>query len=152
MAVEPAAFQSADTSDVLSLGASDLAAVTALYDDGKPHGEWPAFFFPSMLDQGTFRGIWEGSDLVAVAGTHLFSSELGICTIGNVYTRRDRRGLGLAARATSAVVQHALSQNIPTIVLNVGQGNAAARRVYERLGFRCYCEFFEGEARLKADS
>ena len=99
-----------------------------------------------MVRQGTFRGVREGAALIAVAGTHLFSRELGICTIGNVYTRRDRRGRGLGARVTSAVVQHAIAQAIPTIVLNVSQGNSGARRVYERLGFHCYCEFFEGEA------
>jgi predicted GNAT family acetyltransferase len=83
---------------------------------------------------------------VAVAGTHLFSPVLGVCTIGNVYTRRDRRRRGLAARATAAVVRHALDAAIPTIVLNVSQANDAARNIYERLGFRVHCAFVEGEA------
>jgi RimJ/RimL family protein N-acetyltransferase len=48
---------------------------------------------------------------------------------------------------TSAVVQHAIDREIPTIVLNVSQENHGARRVYERLGFRRDCEFFEGECR-----
>jgi ribosomal protein S18 acetylase RimI-like enzyme len=48
---------------------------------------------------------------------------------------------------TSAVVQHAIDREIPTIVLNVSQENDGARRVYESLGFRRYCEFFEGECR-----
>jgi GNAT superfamily N-acetyltransferase len=147
MVVDPASFQPASATDVVALGQSDLAAIQALYDEGRQQGEGPAFFFPWMLEQGTFRGIWEGSDLVAVAGTHLVSRELGICTIGNVYTRRDRRRLGLAARVTTAVVQHALAQAISTIVLNVSQRNERARRVYEAMGFRCYCAFFEGEAR-----
>jgi ribosomal protein S18 acetylase RimI-like enzyme len=84
---------------------------------------------------------------VAVAGSHVFSPALGVCAIGNVYTRRDRRRRGLGARVTSAVVQHAIDREIPTIVLNVSQENDGARRVYESLGFRCYCEFFEGECR-----
>jgi len=33
-------------------------------------------------------------------------------------------------------------------VLNVGQRNAGARRVYEQLGFRFHCDFFEGEAEI----
>ena len=88
---------------------------------------------------------------MAVAGAHLFSPALGVCTIGNVYTRRDCRRRGLAARATSAVVRHALAASIPTIVLNVSQANDAARRVYERLGFHVHCAFVEGEAALARD-
>jgi GNAT superfamily N-acetyltransferase len=147
MVVERASFRPSTPPEAVPVGESDLPAITALYDEGRRHDEGPAFFFPWMLSQGTFRGIWEEGDLITVAGTHQFSRELGICTIGNVYTRRDRRGRGLAARVTSAVVEHALSQEIPTIVLNVSQENTGARRLYERLGFRCYCEFVEGEAR-----
>jgi ribosomal protein S18 acetylase RimI-like enzyme len=146
MAVEPASFRPAPSGDVVALDESHLAELMTLYEDGRRHDEGPTFFHRSMLRQGTFRGVRRGSELVAVAGTHLFSADLGVCTIGNVYTRRDHRRQGLAARVTSEVVRHALSHAIPTIVLNVGQDNAAAHAVYERLGFRRYCEFFEGEA------
>jgi GNAT superfamily N-acetyltransferase len=146
MVVEPSEFQPAGGYDVVRLDQSDLAAVSALYDEGGRHGEGPKFFDPRMLQQRSFRGVKDGMDLVAIAGTHSFSPELGVCAIGNVYTRRDRRRQGLAACVTSAVVQHALSNDISTIVLNVAQVNAGARRVYERLGFHCHCEFVEGEA------
>lgn len=149
MVVEPSAFRPADGYDVVSLNEADLPAVTALYDDGRRQGEGPTFFQSWMLRQGTFRGLREGLDLVSIAGTHLFSPELRVCAIGNVYTRRDRRRRGLGACVTSAVVQHALSHAVSTIVLNVGRGNAAARRIYERLGFHCHCEFIEGEAEHK---
>lgn len=146
MAVEAASFIPAQGPPVLALNDTDLDAVLRLYDDGEAQAERPAFFSPSMLAQGTFRGIREGADLIAVAGTHVFSARLGVCAIGNVYTRRDRRGRGLAARATSAVVEHAIASGVGTIVLNVSQENDRARRVYERLGFGVHCEFFEGEA------
>jgi len=35
---------------------------------------------------------------------------------------------------------------ISTVVLNVADDNSAARAVYERLGFTCYCSFYEGKA------
>jgi ribosomal protein S18 acetylase RimI-like enzyme len=146
MVVEPDAFRGTPTDDVVMLDESDVAAVLALYEDGHRHGEGPTFFHASMLQQGSFRGIREGGDLIAIAGTHLFSPDLGVCAIGNVYTRRDRRRRGLAARVTSAVVEHAIAHQVATIVLNVTQTNEAARRVYEQLGFRRYCAFFEGEA------
>jgi RimJ/RimL family protein N-acetyltransferase len=147
MTVSAASFRPAAADDHLAaLDLSDAAAVAALFADAREGGEEPPFYKPGMLAEGSFRGVWQGADLVAVAGTHLFSPGLGVCTIGNVYTRRDRRRRGLAARATSAVVRHALAASIPTIVLNVSQANDAARRVYERLGFRVHCAFVEGEA------
>jgi predicted GNAT family acetyltransferase len=149
MALEPAAFRPVDAGDVRSIDENDSAAVSALYAEGHARGEGPTFFTPAMLRLGTFRGVWEAGALVAIAGSHLYSPALGVCTIGNVYTRRDRRGQGLAARVTSAVVTQALTDRIPTIVLNVTQDNVTARRVYARLGFAPYCDFFEGTARLR---
>jgi ribosomal protein S18 acetylase RimI-like enzyme len=147
MTVSAASFRpAAGDDDVAALDVSHAAAVAALFTDARAGDEEPPFYRPAMLAEGSFRGIWEGADLVAVAGAHLFSAALGVCTIGNVYTRRDRRRRGLAARATSAVVRHALAASIPTIVLNVSQANDAARRVYEQLGFRVHCAFVEGGA------
>ena len=39
-----------------------------------------------------------------------------------------------------------LRRGIRDIVLNAGQDNAGAIRIYERLGFECYCPFLEGPA------
>ena len=146
MTLRPAAFTPAPHADARPISLDHLGAVSALYDDGHRRGERPTFFYPAMLGQHTFRGIWEDGALVAIAGTHLYSREIGVCAIGNVYTRSDRRGRGLGARVTSAVVAHALAEDVSTIVLNVSHTNAAARRVYERLGFVVYCDFLEGEA------
>jgi predicted GNAT family acetyltransferase len=132
--------------DARRLSEADVPAVEALYAEGHRRGDGPTFFHSSMLKQRTFHGIWESDSLVAVAGTHLYSSEERVCAVGNVYTRSDRRGRGLAARVTTAVVKRALADHIDTIVLNVGHENVAAQRVYERLGFTRYCEFIEGEA------
>jgi GNAT superfamily N-acetyltransferase len=145
MVVPRASFRPVSTAGVIALDEFDRHAVTALIEDGRQHDEGPTFFQPWMLRQGTFRGIREGAELIAVAGTHLFSPDLGVCAVGK-YTRGDRRRQGLAACCTTAVVQQAISHEIATILLNVGQGNAGARRVYERLGFHCHCAFVEGEA------
>lgn len=150
MRLKPEAFTPATLDGIAILRDTDRVAVEALYRDGEPRGEAPTFFHASMLGQGTFRGVWERGQLVAIAGTHLYSRAEGVCTVGNVYTHSDHRGRGLAARVTSAVVAHALGEGVPTIVLNVGEHNAAARRVYERLGFDHYGEFFEGEATRRA--
>jgi GNAT superfamily N-acetyltransferase len=129
------------------LSLADLPALEALFADGAPHGEAPDFFNAEMLAQGVFFGLYEGSVLVAAAGTHLVAPAEGVAAIGNVYTRRDRRGRGLAAQVTSAVAAELLRHSPPLLVaLNVNQANPAALRVYERLGFHRYCPFYEGVA------
>jgi ribosomal protein S18 acetylase RimI-like enzyme len=147
MSLGPTNFSPVAHDDVSSIGEHDVDALVALYADGHQHGEGPTFFNATMLRQGTFRGVWEDGTLVAIAGTHLFSSALGVAAVGNVYTRRDCRGRGLGARVTSAVVEGAITRGATTIVLNVAPANEGARRVYERLGFETYCRFFEGHAR-----
>jgi len=146
MVVDPETFRAAALDEATPLDVADIDAINGLYADGRQRGESPDFFDPSMVEQGIFWGVWEGDELVAVAGTHLIAPLSGVCAIGNVYTRQDRRGHGLAARVTSAVVSEAFRRNLQTVVLNVNQKNTVAIRVYERLGFRCYCDFVEGLA------
>jgi len=123
---------------------SDVPALRRLFTDGAAHGESPDFFFPSMVEQGVFHGIFEGDELVASAGTHLFIPSEGVAAIGHVYTRRDRRGRGLSKAVTCATLG-ALA-HLETVGLSVRVENAAAIRVYEALGFRKHCEFFEALA------
>jgi GNAT superfamily N-acetyltransferase len=128
----------------IRLDASDVPALQALYADGESSGEAPDFFFPSMVGDGVFHGIYEGPVLVAAAGTHLLSREEGAAAIGNIYTRRDRRGRGLG-RLTTRAVLGALS-GVETIGLNVRADNDAALHLYESLGFVRHCQFYEALA------
>lgn len=128
------------------LGLIDLTALRALYQDGFDAGEVPDFFNESMLERGCYHGVREEScGLLAAAGTHVLTRE--VAAIGNVYTRRDRRGQGLGQRVTAAVAHELRARGTKTIVLNVWQGNQAAMRVYERLGFVVHGAFDEGFAR-----
>jgi ribosomal protein S18 acetylase RimI-like enzyme len=126
------------------LGASDVPALQALYADGESSGESPDFFFPSMVADGVFHGIYEGTALVAAAGTHLLAREEGAAAIGNVYTRHDRRGRGLGRLATSAVLGELAG--VETIGLNVRADNHTALHLYESLGFARHCQFYEALA------
>ena len=128
------------------LTAAHLAALQTLYADGEEDNDQPDFFYPNMLTEGIFYACWEGSELIAVAGTHQVVQQESVAAVGNVYTRRDRRGKGLAASMTSAVTIELLKMGISTIVLNVEAAKPNARRVYERLGFQLHCEFLEGRA------
>ncbi|MDO8677293.1 MAG: GNAT family N-acetyltransferase [Acidobacteriota bacterium] len=126
------------------LSADHVPAILRLYADGEASGESPDFFYPSMVTDGVFFGIYEGDALVAAAGTHLLSREESAAAIGNIYTRRDRRGRGLGRIVTSAVLE-ALT-GIETIGLNVRADNDAALHLYESLGFTRHCPFYEALA------
>ena len=147
MVLDPARFRPSEAPGVVRLGPADLQALRTLYADGETTGEAPDFFFPEMLANGIFFGLREGDSLILAAGTHIVVLAEGICAMGNVYTRRDRRGRGLAGRATAAVAAEALRMGVRTVALNVAQSNAVAIRVYEQVGFVRYCAFYEGLAR-----
>jgi ribosomal protein S18 acetylase RimI-like enzyme len=139
----------ADSTDfeLQRLGQTDVSALRRLYADGESTGESPDFFYDSMVPHGVFFGVYEGAELIAAAGTHLFAPEEGAAAIGNVYTRRDRRGRGLGRAVTSAVLNRL--RHVATVGLNVREDNAAAIRVYESLGLVKHCDFNEAIARLR---
>jgi GNAT superfamily N-acetyltransferase len=127
------------------LAASDVPALQGLYADGEPSGESPDFFFASMVTDGVFHGVYEGTALVAAAGTHLLARDEGAAALGNVYIRHDRRGRGLGRLVTSAVLREL--SGVETIGLNVRADNDVALRLYESLGFARHCQFYEALAR-----
>lgn len=71
----------------------------------------------------------------------LFKAEIGAatyrgCQIQGVYVEPTLRGQGVAAGAMAAVVQQARSSIASAVTLYVNDHNLAARRTYERVGFR----------------
>ncbi len=146
MIVTPETFRPASSEGAGRLGLGDLPALRRLYADGEPAGEVPDFFNAEMLARGVFFGIYEDEELIASAGTHVVAPAESVGAVGNVYTRRDRRGRGLATRVTSAVTATLLELRLRTVALNVNQFNAGAVRVYEGLGYTRYCPFHEGVA------
>ncbi len=151
MTLAPADFNPPAANNATRLGLDAMPALTALFADGRATGESPDFFDADMVAHGVFYGVYEGGVLAAAAGTHLVVPEEGVAAIGNVYTRRDRRGRGLAAQVTGAVAAALLAHMPPLdlIALNVNQANAAALSVYEGLGFRRYLPFYEGLAQRR---
>lgn len=121
----------ADEPRAQTLAATDLDAVVALVASDRSS----VFFRRSMLDQGTWRGIWEHGHLVACAGTHVISDRFGVAALGGVMTHPDHRGRGLAAAVTSAVC-NTLMDRVDIIGLNVAETNLPAIGLYRQLGFR----------------
>jgi GNAT superfamily N-acetyltransferase len=138
MTLDAGHYRSVDHRSVARLGPGDLQAVRELYGEAPPD-----FFLDRMLEDGIYYGMFEDSDLISIAGTHIVSRDYGVGGVGNVYTRADRRSHGYATIVTSAVSEHLLRMKLRTIVLNVRQNNDAAIRIYERLGYQPYCRYIE---------
>jgi ribosomal protein S18 acetylase RimI-like enzyme len=131
----------AGDSRAVRLGDADITALQWLYADGEASGESPDFFYPAMVARGVFFGVYEDNQLVAAAGTHLLSREEGAAAMGNIYTRRDRRGRGLGRIVTASVMRELAG--VETVGLNVRADNVAAIHLYESLGFARDCQFYE---------
>ena len=125
------------------LSSADCEQIEQLYSSGDGGG---IAFAPFQLDTGFFRGVRRGGELVSVAGVHVVSRNESVAGVGNIFTRPDCRGQGLARIVTSAVAEALRAAGIRTIGLNVEHTNKIAIRVYERVGFRTRFSYCEGMA------
>ncbi len=93
-----------------------------------------AHIFPGDPRIIRWVGVVEGDKLVSVAAQRVEAT--GAAHICSVCTVPDRRGEGLARRACRRIMQVAMDQGAPAVVLEMYVGNDAGRRTYEALGFR----------------
>jgi RimJ/RimL family protein N-acetyltransferase len=137
---EPSRLEMIPAGDAVPLGTADLDHVRALYRDSYP-GNW---FDPWMIETGCYFGIRREGALVCVAGVHVASRSRRVAALGNIATRPEHRGRGLAATATAALCRHLRGElGIDRIGLNVKADNVAAISCYTRLGFRAIASFEE---------
>lgn len=146
MWLRPEDFRPVSHAGLIRLTPNYRGELERLYTMGMAPGERPDAFTPLQLAQGVFYGVEREGRLVSTAGTHLVALAERIAAVGNVFTHPAWRGRGYATACTSAVTATLLEMGIHDIVLNVGQTNETAIRIYERLGYRRYCPFVEGMA------
>ncbi|HEX4743791.1 MAG TPA: GNAT family N-acetyltransferase [Candidatus Limnocylindria bacterium] len=144
MAVDVDTFRPRRTHTAVRLGPERVEDVVELYGNASR-----TYFTPRRLAREIYFGVYLGNTLVAAAGTHVRSRELGIAAVGNVLTRLAYRNRGLATTCTSAVTEAALEQH-RDVVLNVRHDNGPAVAVYQRLGYRTHAPFIEGPAVRRA--
>jgi len=122
------------------LGASDVSALKSLYADGQPSGESPDFFYPSMVTDGVFHGIYQAQRSSRLPERTLLRARRS-------GEHRQRLHSPRAARARVRTRRHAggaqRPRRIETVGLNVRADNGAAVHLYESLGFARHCEFYE---------
>jgi GNAT superfamily N-acetyltransferase len=93
-----------------------------------------AHIFPGDPRIVRWVGVVEGGLLVSVAAQRMEIT--GAAHICSVCTDPERRGEGLARRACTRIMQLAVAEGAPAIVLEMYVANDAGRRTYEALGFR----------------
>lgn len=123
--------------EVVRLDRADTRHLNRLYQLG-----FNAYLPEEAIGAGIYFGVRRGTRLIAAAGTHVISPQLGIAAVGNVYTHREYRGQGLGKVVTSAVTAELL-RDCDTVVLNVRADNPPALAVYRALGYRIATEFEE---------
>jgi GNAT superfamily N-acetyltransferase len=131
--------------NVHSLGVEDLAQIEQLYEN---QHDAPDGYHPRQLQLGPFAGVWESGMLVATAGVHVLSKSQKLAAVGNIFTHPDWRRHGYAEACTASVLLTLIKIGLETIVLNVGQKNQKAKRLYERMGFKIHCPFYEGDIKI----
>jgi GNAT superfamily N-acetyltransferase len=93
---------------------------------------FPDFFRERTRDLGLYLGVYEDRRLIAMAGERLALP--GLQEISGVCTHPDFAGRGHARRLTRALLSRHRRRGIRSF-LHVSEGNAAARRLYESMGF-----------------
>jgi GNAT superfamily N-acetyltransferase len=86
---------------------------------------------------GEYFGHFEGDKLIAMAGERLCVADLH--EVSGICTHPDHQGHGLARKLTLKLVRRQMQRG-KTTFLHVMSHNAAARGLYEKMGFRNYLE------------
>ncbi len=132
--------------EVSRLSVSDQERIERLFAQ---HPDRPDAFHPAQIEYGAYYGVFDGAELVSVAGTHVLDQASSVAALGNVFTAPQHRGRGFATATSAAVLSYLVELGIGTIVLNVEMSNQPAIDLYRKLGFMPYCGFYEGVFELQ---
>jgi len=97
----------------------------------------PGPFGPRTPELGDYFGVFDGERLIAMAGERMQAGTLR--EVSGVCTHPEFQGRGLARRLMAKLVLRQMRRG-ETPFLHVMSGNANARGLYVRMGFRDYRE------------
>lgn len=145
--LEPAALDRVDCSGIEALSVEDLEELLSFYQPLRADGAQGEYALePYMLETGHYFGVRDARGLQSAGGVHVWSERYGVAAIGNVATRPDARGRGLAGGVTARICR-SLMGSAAHIGLNVEVSNQPALRCYARLGFRRVADYREATLR-----
>lgn len=147
MVLHPEDFPGPTGLGCVPLTTEELPQIEALMDR---HSDRPDAFSKQQLESGLFYGAWVDNRLVSMAGIHVLSEAMNVAALGNVFTHPAYRGRGLGRAVSAAVTAALIDRGLDTIVLNVAMDNLPALHLYEDLGYRPFCGYYEGVGRLDA--
>lgn len=110
------------------LGESDRHAMRELTQIAFPH-----FFRERTAELGVYLGVYDGPQLIAMAGERMALS--GLQEISGVCTHPDFGGRGHARRLTRALLSRHRRRGVGSF-LHVSEGNSAAEQLYDSMGFK----------------
>ena len=114
----------------------DVEAAAAMEPELFPSAPWTAAGFWSELagvpDTRYYVVAQDGTGLVGYAGLLVLAPEADVQTVA---VRTDHQGSGLGRRLVEDLLAHARERGCTRVLLEVREDNAAARRLYDRLGF-----------------
>ena len=87
-------------------------------------------------ERGTYLVAWDDGAPVAHAHVAWTDTQLGVPEIQDVFVRGDRRRQGLGTAVTLAAERAAEGRGHRRISIGTSIDNDAARRLYEKLGYR----------------
>jgi GNAT superfamily N-acetyltransferase len=93
---------------------------------------FPDFFRERTHELGLYLGIYQGAQLIAMAGERLALD--GLQEISGVCTHPEFAGKGNARLLTRALLSRHRRRGVRSF-LHVSEGNSVARRLYESMGF-----------------
>jgi predicted GNAT family acetyltransferase len=127
LAPDPAAGPDDVRVPYVTLGSRDVPEMLELVERTKPGP-----FLRRTVELGTYVGIRDGGDLVAMAGERMHVP--GFTEISAVCTDASQRGRGLASRLVRVIVAGIRARG-ETPILHLTMENEPAHRLYDALGF-----------------
>lgn len=112
-------------------------AFTSSWEDER---DQPVEAAAARLAQHAFWGAYQGSELYGMVGLERENRTKSRhkATVVGMYVAPEAAGQGVGRALLQALLQHARGAGVQSLVLTVTEGNAAATRLYESLGFRSF--------------
>jgi RimJ/RimL family protein N-acetyltransferase len=112
-------------------------AFTSSWEDDR---QQPLEAAAARLAKEAFWGAYQGSELYGIVGLERESRSKNRhkATVVGMYVAPEATGQGLGRALMQALLAHARSVGVQSLVLTVTDGNPAATRLYESVGFRSF--------------